>query len=95
MLNADDVNAQAGNTSTGESSDSILVLDSESEDLSIDLGEVIDDGAQTMDMSGGSDLESRSGTDSLTFGDELEVVTFDDGNTEELTFDDSQTGARL
>lgn len=74
----------------GDSSDSILVLDGESEDLSIDLGEVDgDEGAATLfDTSVPS---SQHGTDQITFGDELEVVSFDDGGTEQLDFgDDSE-----
>jgi hypothetical protein len=93
MLNAEDVKRRSG-AGTGSDSDSILVLDSESDDLSIDLGEVVDDGAQTLDMAAAAtestpELEPASGTDSLTFGDELEVVTFDEGRTEELVLQGS------
>lgn len=72
-----------------ESSDSILVLDGESEDLSIDLGDVGgDDAAATLFDSGSG---AQHGTDQITFGDELEVVSFDDGGTEQLDFgDDSE-----
>ena len=75
--------------SAAESSDSILVLDGESEDLSIDLGGDGDNSATIFDA--GGDLGSGSGTDQITFGDELEVVNFDDGGTEQLDFgDDSE-----
>ena len=75
--------------SAADSSDSILVLDGESEDLSIDLGGDGDNSATIFDA--GGDLGSGSGTDQITFGDELEVVNFDDGGTEQLDFgDDSE-----
>ncbi len=93
LLNADDVQSQSGGG--GSDSDSILVLDSESEDMSIDLGEVVDDGSQTMDIGGAQtqDLEASGGTESLTFGDELDVPSFDDGQTEELDLDTEPAGA--
>ena len=79
----------------GESSDSILVLDGESEDLSIDLGGDGDASATMIDTDGSATLldnsGSQHGTDQITFGDELEVVNFDDGGTEQLDFgDDSE-----
>jgi hypothetical protein len=72
-----------------ESSDSILVLDGESEDLSIDLGEVVDDGAQTMAM--GSATRPPSNTEQITFGEELEVVSFDDGRKSQVSSDTEAT----
>jgi len=67
-----------------DSDDGTIILSGDSEDLSIDLGEVVDDSSVTM-----VDQHDRAGTDSITFGDELEVVNFDDGNTAQLAFDDT------
>lgn len=106
MILREDVEALASGGGR-ESSDSILVLDGESEDLSIDLGEISDDGDTMMD--GG---KAPTNTEQITFGEELEVVTFDDptsgtgslpedaeatisfdetANTENLSFTESNT----
>jgi hypothetical protein len=68
-----------------------IVLTGDSDDLSIDLGKVVDDSADTI-ISGRDASKSGPGTESITFGDELEVVNFDD-KTSELVFDETkQTG---
>ena len=73
-----------------DSDDGTIILSGDSEELSIDLGEVVDDSAQTMIQPLDAD-----GTESITFGDDLEVVSFDDGNTEELSFEDTDATANL
>lgn len=90
MLNRDDVT----NLATGAASDSddgTIVLSGDSEDLSIDLGEVVDSEAVTM-VQPAVGNEQPAGADPITFGDELEVVNFDDGNTEELSFEEDAGG---
>jgi hypothetical protein len=86
LCNADDVAKLAGG---GGDDDGTIVLTGDSDDLSIDLGKVVDDSSETI-------VQSRGGADdsSITFGDELEVVSFDDNaNTSELSFDEThQTG---
>lgn len=89
MLNEDDV-VNLANAGASDSDDGTIILSGDSEELSIDLGEVVDDSAATMIQP----LESGD-TESITFGDDLEVVSFDDGNTEELTFDDTGATADL
>lgn len=69
-----------------DSDDGTIILSGDSEDLSIDLGEVVDDSSVTMVQ---ADQHDATGTDSITFGDELEVVNFDDGNTAQMAFDDT------
>ena len=64
MLNSEDVAKLAKD---GE--DGTIVLTGDSENLSIDLGKVVDDQAATMAQ--GKDTRKD---DSITFGDELEVV---------------------
>ncbi len=72
--------------------DGTIVLTGDSDDLSIDLGKVVDDSAETIVQSK-SGTDTVSGTESITFGDELEVVSFDDHGTGELVFDETkQTG---
>ncbi|MBA3685716.1 MAG: helix-turn-helix domain-containing protein [Planctomycetes bacterium] len=68
-----------------------IVLTGDSDDLSIDLGKVVDDSAETIVQGRGD----KQGTESITFGEDLEVVSFDDNhNTSELVFDETkQTGA--
>jgi len=88
MLNAEDV-AKLANEAGGDD-DGTIVLTGDSDDLSIDLGKVVDDSSETI-------VQSKKGgtaSDSITFGDELEVVSFDDNvGTGELNFDDTkQTG---
>lgn len=79
MLNREDVVKLKGDE------EGTIVLTGDSDDMSIDLGKVVDDASETIvqprrDASG-------SATESITFGDELEVVSFDDGNTKDLNFD--------
>ncbi|TVR12800.1 MAG: hypothetical protein EA401_08345 [Planctomycetota bacterium] len=71
-----------------DSSDSILVLDGESEDLSIDLGDEDGDDAAATIFDGGS-AGTQHGTDQITFGDDLEV-SFDDTGSGELDFGDGE-----
>jgi hypothetical protein len=90
MLNAEDVAKLAAESGGGGDDDGTIVLTGDSDDLSIDLGKVVDDSAETI-------VQSKKGgtaSDSITFGDELEVVSFDDNTgTSELNFDDTkQTG---
>ncbi len=78
MLNKDDVMKM-------KDDDGTIVLTGDSDELNIDLGKVVDDASETIiqprkDSSG-------SATESITFGDELEVVSFDDGNTKDLNFE--------
>jgi len=84
MLQRDDVENLGATNPTTDSDDGTIILSGDSEDLSIDLGEVVDDGAQTVVE------QAPVGDDSLTFGDELESVNFDDGGTQELSFDDAE-----
>lgn len=89
MLNAEDV-AKLATQSGGSDDEGTIVLTGDSDDLSIDLGKVVDDSAETI-------VQSRTGgaaTDSITFGEDLEVVSFDDNtSTGELNFDETkQTG---
>lgn len=90
MLSAEDVQNLMANVGS-DSDDGTIILSGESDDLQIDLGEVVDENAQTMVQPGGPDSQA---TESITFGDELEVVNFDEGGTEELEFDqtDATTG---
>lgn len=92
QLHREDVENLSG-MSFSDSDDGTIILSGDSEDLSIDLGEVVDDSAVTM-VHSTSDAEN----DSITFGDELEVVSFDDdlaSGTEELSFDDSDATQNL
>lgn len=78
MLNKEDVLKM-------KDDDGTIVLTGDSDELNIDLGKVVDDASETIiqprkDSSG-------SATESITFGDELEVVSFDDGNTKDLNFE--------
>jgi hypothetical protein len=72
MLNKEDVEKVA------------KVLTGDSDELSIDLGKVVDDASETIVQ---PRKDSGNATESITFGDELEVVSFDDGNTKDLNFD--------
>lgn len=89
MLNKEDVLKM-------KDDDGTIVLTGDSDELNIDLGKVVDDASETIiqprkDTSG-------SATESITFGDELEVVSFDDGNTKDLNFnknEKSKTGSGL
>lgn len=86
LCNEDDVAKLAG----GGDDDGTIVLTGDSDDLSIDLGKVVDDSSETIVQSRGGGPDDSS----ITFGDELEVVSFDDNaNTSELVFDEThQTG---
>ncbi|MFM2091723.1 MAG: hypothetical protein RLZZ127_2212 [Planctomycetota bacterium] len=68
-----------------------IVLTGDSENLSIDLGKVVDDSSATIVSSNAG--QGKKTDDSITFGDELEVVSFDDGNTKPLSFDDDAAKA--
>jgi hypothetical protein len=88
MVNKEDVQK----VST-EQDDGTIVLTGDSDNLQIDLGKVTDDTGETMTKSktnpGGA--KRSAATDSITFGEELEVIAFDDKKgTSELAFDDSK-----
>lgn len=78
MLNRDDVMKM-------KDDDGTIVLTGDSDELNIDLGKVVDDASETI-VQPRKD-HSGSATESITFGDELEVVSFDDGNTKDLNFE--------
>ncbi|MHC5066973.1 MAG: hypothetical protein ACYTF0_00140 [Planctomycetota bacterium] len=79
MLVSEDVEAQGGGLGFGsESEDGTIILSGDSEDLTIDLGDVVDDDDGHLAGAPGA------GTEVLDFGDELD---FDGGNTEQLDFD--------
>ena len=78
MLNKDDVMKL-------KDDDGTIVLTGDSDELNIDLGKVVDDASETI-VQPRKD-HSGSATESITFGDELEVVSFDDGNTKDLNFE--------
>lgn len=85
MLNKEDVAKLKGDE------EGTIVLTGDSDELSIDLGKVVDDASETIvqprkDASG-------SATESITFGDELEVVSFDD-NTKDMGFDKNKKGSK-
>jgi hypothetical protein len=83
MVNKEDVNKVAA-----EQDDGTIVLTGDSDNLQIDLGKVVDDTSETIMHSAPS---NRSATDSITFGDELEVINFEDTKgTREVSFDDSK-----
>ncbi len=85
MLNREDVEKLA------KDDDGTIVLTGDSDDLSIDLGKVVDDSADTIIQNRPTD--SAAGTESITFGEELEVVSMDEQSTGELVFDETkQTG---
>ncbi len=87
LLNEEDV----GKLANDKDEEGTIVLTGDSDDLSIDLGKVVDDSAETIVHNKGD----KQGTESITFGEDLEVVNFDDNqNTSELVFDETkQTGA--
>lgn len=80
MLNKEDVDKL-------KEEDGTIVLTGDSDNLSIDLGKVVDDTSETIVQSKGKDTNSG---ESITFGDELEVVNFDDTNTRDLSFEEKQ-----
>ena len=77
MLNRDDVQKLAG-----DGDDGTIVLTGDSDNLSIDLGRVVDDTSETIIQT--PTQSAKTGTQSITFGDDLEVVNFDDKNTQAL-----------
>ena len=74
MLNAEDVQKLA---TAADDDDGTIVLTGESDNLQIDLGSVIDDTAATF-VPDKSKSSTATRSDSLTFGDELEVISFDE-----------------
>lgn len=84
LCNAEDIETLVGGDAGDD--DGTIVLTGDSDDLSIDLGKVVDDSSETIVQSRGGGADDSS----ITFGDELEVVSFDDSqNTGELVFDDT------
>jgi excisionase family DNA binding protein len=81
MLNKEDVEKV-------KEEDGTIVLTGDSDNLSIDLGKVVDDTSDTIvQPKGGKDTNTG---ESITFGDELEVVNFDDTNTRDLSFEEKK-----
>jgi len=92
MLNKDDVQKLAG-----DGDDGTIVLTGDSDNLSIDLGKVVDDTSETIIQA--PSQSAKTGTQSITFGEDLEVVNFDDKNTqalgtEGLNFTDQNTAVQ-
>lgn len=84
MVNKEDVQRLVA-----EGDDGTIVLTGDSDNLQIDLGKVIDETSETIIQD--SRTASRGATDSITFGDELEVINFEDNKgTQDLAFDDSK-----
>jgi hypothetical protein len=82
MVNKEDVIKVAA-----DQEDGTIVLTGDSDNLHIDLGKVDD----STDTGTHSPSRNRSATDSITFGDELEVINFEDAKgTQEVSFDDSK-----
>lgn len=94
VIQREDV-ANLGSTSaTSDSDEGTIILSGDSEDLSIDLGEVVDDASAA--QSSGDDSRDQTSAESISFDDELEVINFDDdGQTQELNFDDDDPGATV
>lgn len=87
LLNKDDVDKlAASDPAPAEDDDGTIVLTGDSENLQIDLGKVVDDTSETIAH---GKAATASNTESITFGDELEVVNFDDGKTQDLQLDDT------
>ncbi len=87
LLNQDDVEKLR------KEDDGTIVLTGDSDNLQIDLGKVVDDTSETISQpAAGQAAGRKSGEDSITFGDELEVVNFDDGKTAELKATPEKTG---
>ncbi len=86
MLNRDDVEKL-------RDEDGTIVLTGDSDELSIDLGKVVDDASETIIQQRND--PSGSATESITFGDDLEVVSFDDGNTKDMNFDQTKATSGL
>lgn len=86
MVNKEDVQKFSA-----EQDDGTIVLTGDSDNLQIDLGKVIDDTNETMIQTNSGGAKRAAATDSITFGEELEVINFDDNKgTSELAFDDSK-----
>jgi len=58
--------------------DGTIVLTGDSDELSIDLGKVVDDASETIVQPQARKKDKDTGSDSITFGEELEVVSFED-----------------
>ncbi len=82
MLNKEDVEKL-------KDEDGTIVLTGDSDNLSIDLGKVVDDTSETMVQSKGA-KDTNSG-ESITIGGDLEVVNFDDTNTRDLSADEKKS----
>jgi len=80
MLNREDVDKI-------KEEDGTIVLTGDSDNLSIYLGKVVDDTSETMVQTGPKDTQAG---ESITFGEELEVVNFDDTNTRDLSMDEKR-----
>jgi hypothetical protein len=90
LVNKEDVTKLSGSDDDGT-----IVLTGDSENLQIDLGSVVDDTAATF-VSERPASKSGTKTDQLTFGDELEVVSFEDNkHTQDLKFDDGRNTVDL
>lgn len=76
MLNKEDVEKI-------KEEDGTIVLTGDSDNLSIDLGKVVDDTSETIVQTKGP--KDTSTGESITFGGDLEVVNFDDTNTRDLS----------
>ena len=86
MVNKEDVQKVSA-----EQDDGTIVLTGDSDNLQIDLGKVIDDTSETMIQTSSDGAKRSAATDSITFGEELEVINFDDNKgTSDLAFDDSK-----
>jgi len=70
--------------------DGTIVLTGDSDNLSIDLGKVVDDTSETMVQPKGP-KDTATG-ESITFGGDLEVVNFDDTNTRDLSAEEKKAG---
>jgi hypothetical protein len=88
MLNKDDVQKVVGDDGT-------IVLTGDSDNLQIDLGKVVDDTSETVIQGGAGKAKTPAGKESITFGEELEVVNFDDKGTQDLGVDDTKKTSDL
>jgi hypothetical protein len=86
MVNKEDVQKISA-----EMDDGTIVLTGDSDNLQIDLGKVIEDSGDTVVQTNSGGAKRSAATESITFGEELEVINFDDNKgTSELSFDDSK-----
>lgn len=96
MLNQADVSNLAKGGKQSDSDDGTIILSGDSEEMSIDLGEVIDDSAVTMVQ---PQVQSASAanppTESITFGEDLEVPTIEADKSEQVSFDETGATANL